>query len=131
LSLTNTIVRRTNYNITLTEAINIQFRTGTPQISASNRGWKNATRAEVTKYINPDNFLPADLTDLTGMLNTIKIITNNLNIRSGPGTNYSIIGSASKGETYTVVDEKNGWYKIGYGSYNAWVSSHSSYVDRD
>ncbi len=35
-----------------------------------------------------------------------------LNIRSGPGTNYSKIGRAYPGENYPLLQEQDGWYKI-------------------
>ncbi len=36
----------------------------------------------------------------------------NLNVRSGPGTNYAEIGTLHKGERVTVLARKEGWYKI-------------------
>lgn len=36
----------------------------------------------------------------------------NLNVRSGPGTNYTALGTLHKGERVTVVSRKDGWYKI-------------------
>lgn len=37
---------------------------------------------------------------------------SNLNIRSGPGTDYTALGTLHKGERVTVVARKEGWYKI-------------------
>ncbi len=34
---------------------------------------------------------------------TVKVTTNNVNLRKGPGTNYATIGSAKKGDTYTIT----------------------------
>lgn len=45
-----------------------------------------------------------------------------LNVRSGPGTNYSILASLSKGATVTILGEENGWYKVNYGSGEGYVS---------
>lgn len=44
----------------------------------------------------------------------------NLNVRSGAGTNNSIVGSLAKGTQVLVYEEKNGWSRIGV---NKWVSS--------
>lgn len=44
----------------------------------------------------------------------------NLNVRSGAGTDKSIIGSLSKGTQVIVYEESNGWSRIGNGK---WVSS--------
>lgn len=35
-----------------------------------------------------------------------------LNVRSGPDTSYSIIGSLKNGNTVAVLGEENGWYRI-------------------
>lgn len=45
---------------------------------------------------------------------------NSLNVRSGPGTKYSIVGSLSKGTKVNVTAVSNGFSKIGT---NKWVSS--------
>ncbi len=44
-----------------------------------------------------------------------------LNIRNGPGTDYSIIGSLQKGEKVDIITEKNGWGQLG-DSIDGWVS---------
>ena len=44
----------------------------------------------------------------------------NLNVRSGAGTGYRVVGSLKKGTQVTVYEEKNGWARIGT---NQWVSS--------
>jgi len=37
-----------------------------------------------------------------------------VNIRSGPGTDYDKVASASNGAKVTVLGEENGWYKVEY-----------------
>lgn len=54
-----------------------------------------------------------------------------LNVRTGPGTNYTVAGKLLQGAVVTVVsDAGNGWYKIGYTSggvaYEGYVSQ--SYI---
>ncbi|HHV71954.1 MAG TPA: SH3 domain-containing protein [Clostridia bacterium] len=39
-------------------------------------------------------------------------IADNLNIRSGPGTNYGVVGKVSKGAVMTVLAQSNDWYQI-------------------
>ena len=53
--------------------------------------------------------------------NTDAVITGvgggGLNIRSGPGTDYSVQASTSDGATVTVLEEAgNGWYHIRYAT---------------
>ncbi|OPX47419.1 SH3 domain-containing protein [Clostridium thermobutyricum] len=57
---------------------------------------------------------------------TGKVTASALNVRSGAGTSYKVIGSLKNGSTVTVVETKNGWYKIKYGSSYGYVSS--SYI---
>jgi uncharacterized protein YgiM (DUF1202 family)/uncharacterized protein YcbK (DUF882 family)/GH24 family phage-related lysozyme (muramidase) len=48
------------------------------------------------------------------------ITGDNVNIRSGPGTNNRAIGQLDKGATVTVLESRNGWVRIGD---NRWVSA--------
>lgn len=55
----------------------------------------------------------------------VKITTDPLNIRSGPGTNYSIVGTIKGKGVYTIVDEAEGkgatkWGKLKSGV--GWIS---------
>jgi N-acetylmuramoyl-L-alanine amidase len=56
---------------------------------------------------------------------TTEVIINedNLNLRSGPGTNYERIGQVNAGERYPFIDQQGDWVEIQLDSYNAWVSS--------
>ena len=55
---------------------------------------------------------------------TTKVVTaTSLNVRSGAGTKYSIIGSLKKGTSVSVISESNGWSKINYNGKNGYVSS--------
>lgn len=49
----------------------------------------------------------------------VKVTVDNLNIRSGAGTGYSIVGSITDKGTYTIVQEKNGWGKLKSGA--GWI----------
>ncbi|MCJ7839932.1 N-acetylmuramoyl-L-alanine amidase [Lederbergia sp. NSJ-179] len=42
----------------------------------------------------------------------VTIIGEIVNVREQPGTTYSIVTQIHKGETYSLVDSENGWYKI-------------------
>lgn len=46
-------------------------------------------------------------------------VNTSLNVRSGAGTNYSVVGSLYNGNTVTVYETVNGWSRIGE---NRWVS---------
>ena len=53
---------------------------------------------------------------------TVKISSNTLNVRKGPGTGYARIGSVKKGATVTILGEESGWYKISYNGGTGYVS---------
>lgn len=39
-------------------------------------------------------------------------MTKNINLRSGPGTNYKIVGKAGPGQSFPIVDTEGEWYKV-------------------
>lgn len=45
-------------------------------------------------------------------------------VRSGPGTNHSIIGFATTGDTYSQLETKNDWYKVMlHDGSTGWIAS--------
>ena len=54
---------------------------------------------------------------------TYKVTASKLNVRSGAGTTYGIIGSVVKGQTLSVVSKSGSWYKINYNGRTGYVSS--------
>ena len=70
----------------------------------------NVTTSTYTRYVNTNSL--------------------NLNVRSGPGTGYSIVGSLRKGTQVTVAETNGSWSRITMPT-SGWVSSSylsSSYV---
>ena len=68
----------------------------------------------------------------TASVMTLAVATNtttkyvnasSLNVRSGPGTSYSIVGGLSDGAKVDVISESNGWAKIVYNDGEAYVSA--------
>jgi len=56
-----------------------------------------------------------------------KIATVNtaaLNVRQGPSTNDSIVTQIHNNETYKVLDQSNGWYKIDINGTEGWASGN-------
>ncbi|OLO27007.1 hypothetical protein BTA37_26400 [Priestia megaterium] len=54
---------------------------------------------------------------------TYKVTASKLNVRSGAGTTYRIIGSVVKDQTLSVVSKSGSWYKINYNGRTGYVSS--------
>lgn len=56
--------------------------------------------------------------------NKYVIITGKVvNLRSGPGTGYSIIAKTGLNEKYPLLAEQKGWYKILVGNKQGWISA--------
>lgn len=55
------------------------------------------------------------------------VTASTLNVRSGPGTNYRIIGSLSRGASVQVVRSSGSWYEVALRSGTGWV--HGAYLD--
>ncbi|SCH30977.1 Probable endopeptidase YafL precursor [uncultured Clostridium sp.] len=124
----------TNYSI-----IGSLSKGSTVEIISSSNGWykvklSNGSNGWVSsQYIdlnssssNNSTNTPSEDTSVAGKIGTVN--TSSLNVRSGAGTNYSIIGSLSKGSTVEIISSSSGWYKVklSNGS-NGWVSSQ--YID--
>lgn len=56
----------------------------------------------------------------------VKITANTLNYRQGPGTNYKVNGTLSKGGAYTIVEAQGDWGKLKSGA--GWI--HLSYTKK-
>lgn len=52
--------------------------------------------------------------------------TTTLNVRSGPGTQYGIIGRIYPGAVYRILSQQGVWYQIDFNGTPGWV--HSYYV---
>jgi len=48
-----------------------------------------------------------------------------MNVRSGPGTNYPVIGTASAGRSYPVTGKNaaHSWWRIDYNGRDGWVAA--------
>ena len=52
----------------------------------------------------------------------------NVNIRSGAGTNFSTLGQAEKGTMYVLIEKIGNWYKTYYLGKIAYISASKSYT---
>ena len=57
--------------------------------------------------------------------------TDSLNVRSGYGTNYQIIGTLKLGEKIEIVEQQNGWYKIKFNGRYGYVSGRYIALDEN
>lgn len=56
--------------------------------------------------------------------NSIKIIDDSVHLRNGPGTDHQVLGQATKGDTYNLVETNGDWHKVELSNGStAWVAS--------
>lgn len=67
----------------------------------------------------PEEILPP--TPIKQEAEYIRCIGDSVNLRSGAGTSYSVLGSAEKGTSYTVLEKKGNWYKTYYRNKTAYI----------
>ncbi|MBR4941129.1 MAG: SH3 domain-containing protein [Clostridia bacterium] len=104
-------------------------------VTAEVNGWYRVD------YNGTEAYISKDLVDLTSgsviSSGTIDISGKGtvtgavVNIRSGPGTGYSVIGQVTAGQTYTVSGESNGWYKLNFNGVTAYISANYMKVTAD
>ena len=98
-------------------------------VHSTSNGWSKITVNGVSGYVSSQYLsdtkpsTPSEGNNSGSQTATTKYVTaNSLNVRSGAGTNYSKVGSLSKGTQVTVHSTSNGWSKITSGSVNGYVS---------
>ena len=118
------------YKVITADAVN--FRSG-PSTSYSSLGKLN--KGDKVEYLGESgSWVKVKYNNKTGYVYgsyvgddtsaTIKYVTaTSLNVRSGAGTSYSILGSLSKGTKVEVISTANGWSKINYNGSTGYVSS--------
>lgn len=74
------------------------------------------TQSEAPENAQGDNMQPT-------VAKTIMYAKSNVNVRSGAGTSNAKVGSLTKGQEVTKVDEENGWSKIEFNGTTGYVSS--------
>ncbi|WP_112181447.1 MULTISPECIES: N-acetylmuramoyl-L-alanine amidase [Paraliobacillus] len=53
----------------------------------------------------------------------VTIAADGLNIRSGPGEDYDVVGQVNTGEIFQLIEEKPNWIAISYNSQTVWVAA--------
>ncbi|WP_195939664.1 SH3 domain-containing protein [Romboutsia sp. 1001713B170131_170501_G6] len=104
-------------------------------ISESN-GWSKIDYKGKVSYVssrylsNPSNTTPEKPDSNNESIKETKVVNYEfLNVRSGPSTSHSKIGTLKKGDKVGVISESNGWSKIKYDGKVAYVSS--SYLSKE
>lgn len=54
---------------------------------------------------------------------TVSTKVSNLNVRSGPGLNFEVIGQIKQGKEYNIISEEESWVQIDLGGKTGWVAN--------
>ncbi len=71
--------------------------------------------------------LPSDNKEDDGTF-LVKVLVDDLNVRTGPSTDYRVVSQVHKGEVYTIVKVSGNWGFL--KSQTGWISIHSKYVKK-
>ncbi len=96
-------------------------RGATVQIIETLDGWYKVTYQGRTGYMSKDYLSVSGSADSSSGTGYVK--GTYVNVRSGPGLGYSVIGSTNTGDSYTVSGKSGDWYKIAYKGTTAYINS--------
>jgi len=100
----------TSYSI-----IRVMPKGATVSVLSVSGSWAKVIYSGITGY--------ASIAYLTPVSTTTMYTTANLNMRTGPGTNYSIIRVIPKGAAVTVLSMSGGWARVSYGGSTGYTSA--------
>jgi N-acetylmuramoyl-L-alanine amidase len=85
------------------------------KLSLGQTGWV------VNWLVSKDNQNNSGQADTSSGKKIAKVNTDQLRIRSGPGTSFPIIGFLNQGQEVTILDQNENWYKITSVFGEGWV----------
>jgi mannosyl-glycoprotein endo-beta-N-acetylglucosaminidase len=99
-----------------------------PQTDTYGGGWQNAKIEDVAFHLNPTNFLQFTPVINSSNQRLLRVTTDILNVRSGPGTSHGILTTVSRNQVYTVLNSSNGWYQINVEGITGWISGEYAII---
>lgn len=85
-------------------------------IFQESHGWLQTYYNDQEAWVASQFMTPADSDSQSNITasskETITAPSSKVRIRTGPGTEYSIIGQTTEGETYPLLETTNDWYKV-------------------
>ncbi len=94
-------------------------------VLGSSDGWYKVQYQGQTGYMSADYI--SFSTTAASAFGTGQVKGNYVNVRSGPGLSYSVVGSANTGEKYSVTGVSGSWYRIDYKGSSGYVKN--TYID--
>lgn len=85
------------------------------QLPSGGSGWVSA------KLVDLNNIAVSTPAVGQASISRAEVIGSIVNVRSGPGTNNSVLGQLKRGYTTEVLDKSGDWYKLKLASGSGWV----------
>ncbi|EDR89038.1 enterotoxin EntFM [Bacillus anthracis] len=94
------------------------------QVIGQENGWFKVTVNGQTGYVSGDFVTTGGKTGTTVQqgTGTYTVNVSSLNVRTGPSTSHTVLGSVNKGKTVQVVSEVQDWFKINFNGGTGYVS---------
>lgn len=90
-------------------------------VTGSSGDWYQVAYRGSAGYMSGDYLTISDSAD--GSFGDGTITGNDVRVRSGPGTSYSVLGYVNSGKTFSITGVDGNWCRISYDGENAYVSS--------
>ncbi|MFA1822115.1 N-acetylmuramoyl-L-alanine amidase [Virgibacillus oceani] len=75
-------------------------------------GWAKTYYGGQEAWIASYYVMPATGTEEVSEAQSVTVTSTGVHIRSGPGTNHSIIGFTTSGDTYSLIESAGDWQKV-------------------
>ncbi len=102
------------------------YKASVDVLENAGNGWYKVSYRDMEGYMSGDWLaitLDGDADTPQAPAETGYVNAGPLNVRSGPGTGYSRIGSLSAGTAVTIAEKLDGWFKITGGGVSGYVSA--------
>lgn len=122
-STTTTMYTTTNLNLRSGSSTSHSILTTIPSgasvtcYSKDSNGWMKVSYNGITGYVNASYLTSSKPSTSTAK----KVTTTNVNLRTGAGTQYSIIRTVASNTTVEVLGTSGSWYKVKVGSDTGYI----------
>ncbi|MFE7063032.1 SH3 domain-containing protein [Sutcliffiella sp. NPDC057660] len=86
------------------------------QVTSSKAGW-------VASYLVTDKEQSSSPSRNSESTDVVQVLTDDLRVRSGPGTSFNVVGFIQSSDSVSFVDQNENWVKIRTTGLEGWVSS--------
>lgn len=92
-------------------------------LSAESESVVESSAENSSEKVESSSSQPQIQTPVVTQTQYIRCTGNNVNLRSGAGTGYTVLGSAEKDTVYTVLGKTGNWYKTYYRNKIAYINA--------